>query len=212
MAGITRTTAYAKLLAAEAALHLCDEFRIKPTTTKRGAFCRLAAVLYGVKDADLQKLCMKSHRTELQNLARQKGSAKPGMSLFWFGAKNADQLGGSFPNRSSPQCLTSRCPTAAEPPAAYTIRQFCEAYGISVPTYYELKKQKLAPAEMRMGAIVRISREAAADGARRAKIPARRKPKRPLRPPRPCALERGERRSARSRRPCTYPAAPAEVA
>ena len=52
--------------------------------------------------------------------------------------------------------------TAAEPPAAYTIRQFCEAYGISVPTYYELKKQKLAPAEMRMGAIVRNSREAAA--------------------------------------------------
>lgn len=59
VAGITRTTAYAKLLAAEAALHLCDEFRIKATTTKRGAFCRLAAVLYGVKDADLQKLCMK---------------------------------------------------------------------------------------------------------------------------------------------------------
>jgi predicted DNA-binding transcriptional regulator AlpA len=51
---------------------------------------------------------------------------------------------------------------AAEPPAAYTIKQFCEAHGISVPTFYELRKRQLAPAEMRMGAVVRISREAAA--------------------------------------------------
>jgi predicted DNA-binding transcriptional regulator AlpA len=49
-----------------------------------------------------------------------------------------------------------------EPLAAYTIREFCQAHGISVPTYYELKKQNLGPAEMRMGRIVRISREAAA--------------------------------------------------
>jgi predicted DNA-binding transcriptional regulator AlpA len=51
--------------------------------------------------------------------------------------------------------------TAAEP-LAYTIREFCRAHGISVPTYYEFKKQGLGPAEMRMGAVVRISREAAA--------------------------------------------------
>jgi hypothetical protein len=49
----------------------------------------------------------------------------------------------------------------AEPIAAYTIREFCQAHGISVPTYYELKKQNLGRAEMRIGRIVRISREAA---------------------------------------------------
>ncbi len=68
-----RITAYEKLFAAEAALHLCDEFRIKPTTTKGGAFCRLAAVLYGDKDADLQKQCSKvlkpDYRTFLARVA-----------------------------------------------------------------------------------------------------------------------------------------------
>jgi predicted DNA-binding transcriptional regulator AlpA len=51
--------------------------------------------------------------------------------------------------------------TAAEP-LAYTIREFCRAHGISVPTFYEFKKQGLGPTEMRMGAVIRISREAAA--------------------------------------------------
>jgi predicted DNA-binding transcriptional regulator AlpA len=50
----------------------------------------------------------------------------------------------------------------AEPLAAFTIKNFCQVHGISVPTYYELKKQNLGPAEMRMGCMVRISREAAA--------------------------------------------------
>jgi hypothetical protein len=45
---------------------------------------------------------------------------------------------------------------------AFTIREFCRAHGISPPTYYELKRQGLGPAEMRMGAVIRISREAAA--------------------------------------------------
>jgi hypothetical protein len=48
--------AEAKRVAAEAALHLCDEFAIKPTTTKDGAFCALAAVMWGDETADLQKL------------------------------------------------------------------------------------------------------------------------------------------------------------
>lgn len=48
-------------------------------------------------------------------------------------------------------------------PLAYTIREFCRAHGISPPTYYALKKQNLAPAEMRMGAVIRVSREAAAE-------------------------------------------------
>jgi predicted DNA-binding transcriptional regulator AlpA len=52
--------------------------------------------------------------------------------------------------------------TVAEPPAAFTIKEFCQAHRISIPTFYELRKVGLAPAEMRMGAMVRISREAAA--------------------------------------------------
>jgi hypothetical protein len=71
--GIGRTTAYDKQIAAEAALHLCDEFGVKLTKTKRSAFCRLAAVLYGDKDADLQKHCMKvvapNYRTSLTRVA-----------------------------------------------------------------------------------------------------------------------------------------------
>jgi hypothetical protein len=56
----TKTTAYKKRFAAEAALHLCDKFGVELTTTRRrSAFCRLAAVLYGDKDADLQKHCLK---------------------------------------------------------------------------------------------------------------------------------------------------------
>jgi hypothetical protein len=51
--------------------------------------------------------------------------------------------------------------TAAEP-LAYTIKNFCRAHNISIPTYYDLKKQGLGPAEMRMGGVIRISREAAA--------------------------------------------------
>jgi hypothetical protein len=53
-------------------------------------------------------------------------------------------------------------PAMAVEPLAYTIREFCGAHGISICTYYELKKQNLAPAEMRMGRVVRISTEAAA--------------------------------------------------
>jgi hypothetical protein len=47
-----------KRVAAEAALHLCDEFAIKVTTTKDGAFCALAAVMWGDEKADLQKHCI----------------------------------------------------------------------------------------------------------------------------------------------------------
>ena len=51
--------AYEKRFAAEAALHLCDEFAVKVTKTKGGAFCTLAAILYGEPSADLQKQCSK---------------------------------------------------------------------------------------------------------------------------------------------------------
>jgi hypothetical protein len=47
-----------KRVAAEVALYLCDEFAITPTTTKDGAFCALAAVIWGDEKADLQKHCI----------------------------------------------------------------------------------------------------------------------------------------------------------
>jgi hypothetical protein len=50
----------------------------------------------------------------------------------------------------------------APQPLAYSIKEFCREHGISPPFYYDLKRQGLGPAEMRMGNIVRISHEAAA--------------------------------------------------
>jgi hypothetical protein len=61
-----------------------------------------------------------------------------------------------------PYMAVTAIPAMAVEPLAYTIREFCRAHGISICTYYELKKQNLAPAEMRMGRVVRISTEAAA--------------------------------------------------
>jgi hypothetical protein len=55
--GKPKPSAYEKRLAAEAALHLLKMHDIDPTTTKTGAFCKLAAVLYGDKNDDLQHHC-----------------------------------------------------------------------------------------------------------------------------------------------------------
>jgi hypothetical protein len=55
--GKPKPSAYEKRLAAEAALHLLKMHDIDPTTTKTGAFCKLAAVLYGDKSDDLQHHC-----------------------------------------------------------------------------------------------------------------------------------------------------------
>jgi hypothetical protein len=49
--------AYEKRMAAEAGLRLCERFDVRPTTTKRSTFWRLAAVLYGDESADLQHHC-----------------------------------------------------------------------------------------------------------------------------------------------------------
>ena len=69
--------AEAKRVAAEAALHLCDEFAIKPTTTKNGAFCELAAVMWGDETADLQKHCIEvlapGYRTFLARRSAESG-------------------------------------------------------------------------------------------------------------------------------------------
>src|SRR4029078_9162098 len=58
--------AFEKRLAAEAALRLCNKFGVAVNTTKEGAFCKLAAILNGDEDADLQHHC------------RAAKSAKPG--------------------------------------------------------------------------------------------------------------------------------------
>ena len=55
--GKPKPDAYEKRLAAEAALHLLKLHKIDPATTKTGAFCKLAAVLYGNKSDDLQYHC-----------------------------------------------------------------------------------------------------------------------------------------------------------
>jgi hypothetical protein len=69
--------AEAKRVAAEAALHLCDEFAIEPTTTKDGAFCALAAVMWGDETADLQKHCIEAlapgYRTFLARRSAESG-------------------------------------------------------------------------------------------------------------------------------------------
>ena len=55
--GKPKPDAYEKRLAAEAALHLLKTHEVDPTTTKTGAFCKLAAALYGDKSDDLQYHC-----------------------------------------------------------------------------------------------------------------------------------------------------------
>jgi len=60
--GKPKPDAYEKRLAAGAALHLIKMHDIDPTTTKVGAFCKLAAVLYGDKTADLQHHCREALR------------------------------------------------------------------------------------------------------------------------------------------------------
>lgn len=57
--GKPKPDAFEKRLATEAALYLLKTHGIKPTTTKTNKFCRLAAVLYGNKSADLQHQCRK---------------------------------------------------------------------------------------------------------------------------------------------------------
>lgn len=54
-----------------------------------------------------------------------------------------------------------------EPKAAYTVREFCEAHGISAGAYYEAKREGRGPREMRIGSRgVRVSKEAAEEWRR----------------------------------------------
>jgi hypothetical protein len=49
---------------------------------------------------------------------------------------------------------------------AYSIKEFCDAHGIGVATYYDLRKIKQQPREMRVGKRWLISKEAAAEWRR----------------------------------------------
>jgi len=57
MLGKPKPDAHEKRLAADAARHLLKAHNIDPTTSKKGTFCTLAAVLYGDKSAGLQHHC-----------------------------------------------------------------------------------------------------------------------------------------------------------
>lgn len=46
--------------------------------------------------------------------------------------------------------------------AAYSITEFCDAHGISQALYFNLKKRKQTPREMKLGRRILISQEAAA--------------------------------------------------
>jgi hypothetical protein len=52
------------------------------------------------------------------------------------------------------------------PRAAYSIAEFCEAFGISIRTYFKLREQGKGPREMRLGRRVLITVESALTWAR----------------------------------------------
>jgi hypothetical protein len=52
------------------------------------------------------------------------------------------------------------------PRAAYSIAEFCEAYGIAIRTYFNLRDEGKGPREMRLGRRVLISVESALAWAR----------------------------------------------
>jgi hypothetical protein len=64
--GRPKPDSYEKRLAAEAALGLLKAHDIDPTTTKAGAFCKLAAVVYGDPSDDLQYHCRAALRAQIR--------------------------------------------------------------------------------------------------------------------------------------------------
>jgi hypothetical protein len=59
-----------------------------------------------------------------------------------------------------------RKPKSTESRDAYSVREFCSRHNLSVGTYYNLKKQGLAPREGRVLGRVLITAEAAAEWRR----------------------------------------------
>jgi len=63
----------------------------------------------------------------------------------------------------SSAATTKRPPIRLPPTCLFTIKSFCLGHGISESFYHELRKQGLGPKEMRLGARVFITHEAAAE-------------------------------------------------
>ena len=57
---------------------------------------------------------------------------------------------------------TDKQPLAPIQKLALTIDEFCALHGISTARYFALRRDNLAPRELRVGRTIRISREAAA--------------------------------------------------
>jgi len=57
----------------------------------------------------------------------------------------------------------SELPPIRGPPAAYSIRAFCEAHNLSQSMYFKLRSMGLGPREMAVGSRRLISQEAAAE-------------------------------------------------
>jgi hypothetical protein len=66
-AGTPLRAASAKEYAAKAALRICMLHKIEPTTTKSGKYCKLAAVVFGDRRADLQYHCRRELRSAKPN-------------------------------------------------------------------------------------------------------------------------------------------------
>ncbi len=69
--GKPKPNADEKRLAVRAGLYLIEKHGIKPTTTKTGKLCKLAAVLYGDPRADLQHQCrelLNQRKTGIRNV------------------------------------------------------------------------------------------------------------------------------------------------
>jgi hypothetical protein len=63
----------------------------------------------------------------------------------------------------SSAATTKRPPIRLPPTCLFTIKSFCLGHGISESFYHELRKQGVGPKEMRLGARVFITHEAAAE-------------------------------------------------
>ena len=70
------------------------------------------------------------------------------------------------PARSSRRGLTRSGEVRAEPTAVYSRAGFCAAHGLSESFYHKLQNEGLGPIEMRVGAKVLITHEAAAQWCR----------------------------------------------
>jgi len=59
------------------------------------------------------------------------------------------------------------------PRAAYSVKDFCDAYGITKVTFYKLQKEGTGPRIMKVGTRTLVSAEAAADWRRQCEEGAR---------------------------------------